>query len=144
MSPLVGPVSFIWRTLMLPKNRVTKFEEFLLRAKALGYERDAFRDSFHIHLEHMSFDHDALMDICDIRLSRGMPMPWVEKEIERTCWNCQHSRLCYMSRHLDDLLRAGSGMLNIDGHAAPGRAYQDLHRALGECCYLYLEKPDAD
>ena len=63
-------------------------------------------------------------------------------EIERTCWNCQHSGLCYLKRRMDDLLRASSNMLNIDGHAAPGRSYQDLHRALGECCILYVENPD--
>lgn len=129
---------------MLPKNRVTEFEEFLLRAKALGYERDAFRDSFHIHLAHMSFDHDTLMDICDVRLARGQPMPWVGKEIERTCWNCLQSGLCYLKRKMDNLLRAGSGMLNIDGHIAPGRCYRDLHLALGGSCANYEENPNAD
>lgn len=70
-----------------------------------------------------------------------IPMP---KKIERTCWNCRHSGLCYLKRHLDDLLAAGNRMINIDGEAAPGRAYQDLHRALGECCVVYVETPDAD
>lgn len=65
------------------------------------------------------------------------------KKIERTCWNCQNNRLCYLKKEIDNLLRSGSGMLNIDGKAAPGRAYQDLHRALGECCFLYVESPDA-
>jgi hypothetical protein len=128
----------------MSRNRITEFENFLLRAEALGHERDAFRDSFHIHLEHMSFDHDALMDICDLRLSRGMPMPWVEKEIERTCWNCTQSRLCFLKQRMDSLLRAGCNILNIDGHAAPGRCYRDLHLALGRSCMLYEENPDAD
>ena len=66
-----------------------------------------------------------------------------KKKVKRTCWNCDH-KLCYLKRRMDELLSASSNMLNIDGDAAPGRCYEDLHAALGECCFLYKENPDAD
>lgn len=128
----------------MPKNRATKFEKFLLRAEALGHERSAFAESFHDHLQCRAYDHNTLMDICDVRLVRGQPMPWVEKEIERTCWNCTQSRLCFLKQRMDSLLRAGCNILNIDGHDAPGRCYRDLHLALGRSCMLYEENPNAD
>ena len=66
----------------------------------------------------------------------------MSEKIERSCWNCQNSGLCYLKRHMEDLIRLGSGMLNIDGDAAPGQCYQDLPAALGMCCMEYKEQSD--
>ena len=65
------------------------------------------------------------------------------EKVEPTCWNCQDVRLCYLKRNFDRLLELGMSMLTIDGHAAFGRCYQDLHVTLGRSCKFYLENPDA-
>ena len=65
----------------------------------------------------------------------------VEK-LGRTCWTCKNSGLCYLKRRMDDLLKASSNMLNIDGDVAPGHCYVDLYAALGKSCMLYKERPE--
>lgn len=58
---------------------------------------------------------------------------------ERTCWNCEESRLCFLKRRLDELISTGINMLNIDGDVAPGRCHHDLFIALARSCMLYKE-----
>lgn len=67
-----------------------------------------------------------------------------KKTSERTCWDCQHSGVCFLKRRMDALLRDGSEMLTIDGHAAFGLCYQEFHVTLGKSCTFYKENPDAD
>ena len=66
-----------------------------------------------------------------------------KKTSERTCWNCQHSGVCFLKRRVDEMLSIGSQLLTIDGHATLGLCYQDLHVILGRSCILYKENPDA-
>lgn len=69
-----------------------------------------------------------------------------KKTSERTCWNCQHSGVCFLKRRMGDLLRDGIAMLTIDGHSAFGLWYQEFHVTLGRSCTFYtniLENPDA-
>ena len=64
-------------------------------------------------------------------------------ELGRSCWTCGNSRLCYLKRRMESLIKDGINILNIDGAGAPGECYTELHAALAKSCMLYKENPDA-
>lgn len=63
---------------------------------------------------------------------------------ERNCYNCKNFNLCYLRRHLWDMvITLGGNMLNIDGTAAPGN-FQDLFVALAGACTEFKLAPKGD
>ena len=64
-------------------------------------------------------------------------------ELGRSCWTCKNSGLCYLKKSMENLIKDGINILNIDGNGAPGRCYTELHAALAKSCMLYKETDDA-
>lgn len=56
-----------------------------------------------------------------------------------SCFDCMNFHLCYMRRGMEDQIRTGINMLNIDGvdrqcgSQRPGQ-YADIYIALGSAC----------
>lgn len=51
---------------------------------------------------------------------------------DRNCYNCEHYALCFLRHRVDGAI-SGTGMLNIDGDAAP-RGFQAVFEALAMAC----------
>lgn len=58
---------------------------------------------------------------------------------DRTCFTCEHFRLCYMRRRIEDAMRLAN--INIDGDAAPCK-YLDIFETMGKMCLDYNFKED--
>lgn len=57
---------------------------------------------------------------------------------DRNCYNCEHYRLCFLRHRIDDSI-SGTGMLNIDGDAAP-RGFNAVFEALAMACMEFRRK----
>lgn len=50
-----------------------------------------------------------------------------------SCFDCKLFKLCYLRIGIEDQLRKGVNLLNINGNDRPGR-YVDIFRAIGSSC----------
>jgi len=57
----------------------------------------------------------------------------------RSCFTCEHHRLCYLRRKINEALMGAN--INIDGDIAPAK-YLDIFETLGRMCLDYKFKKE--
>jgi|GEM_PF-4911357 len=60
---------------------------------------------------------------------------------DRNCYHCTRYDLCYLRRRVDDALRDGIGMLNINDPDVAPRGFQTVFESLAMACVQFERSP---